>query len=241
MTTTVKLTLSNFEVYRLFTRNIKEGANFYEQLMNKISSLLKCCKERRVEAFLNVYQMNESINRTTTYFYDEIDKLEGVLEKKKYLSGKQITFKPTHFPEVRLDSGIACSLVELFEVYDRLISQLKLIRVAGCLAHDDDYFTNLRRYFKKINRLLSTLLLTPINKHHRVTLDDVLNQTEAYFAHVALYGAFDWTVLCKAINSNAVPRIEEKIRQPLLAYLNQQTEALTIDKPLAFIEEKGAA
>lgn len=241
MTTTVKLTLSNFEVYRLFTRDIKEGVNFYQQLMNKVASLLKCCKEHRVDAFLNLYQMNETIHQVITFFYDEIDKLEGVLEKKKYLAGKQVTFKPVYFPEARLDSGIACTLVELFEVYDRLISQLKLLRAAGCFAQDDDYFNNLRRYFKKVNQLLSTLLLTPMNKLHQITLADVLNNTDAYTAHVTLYGAFDWAVFYKAIHSNVVPRIEEKIRKPLLTYLITQIDALKIEQSILLADEKGAA
>lgn len=241
MTTTVKLTLSNYEVYRLFTREIKEGVNFYEQLMNKISSLLKYCKEGRVDAFLHLYQMNDAINNVITFCYDEIDKFEGVLEKKKYLSGKQFNFKPIHFPEVRFDSGIACTLVELFEVYDRLISQLKILRVAGCFTHDDDYFNNLRRYYKQVNRLLSELLLTSVNKLHLITLDDVLNQSEAYTAYNLLNGDLDFALLAKAISSHIAPRIEEQTRQSLLVYLNKQINESNSDHSLSLSDVKGAA
>lgn len=240
MTTTVTLKLSNVEVYRLFTRELKEGANFYEQVMNKLSGLLRCCKEKRVEAFLRVHQLSQEISRTTEYMYDELDKFEGILEKKKHLAGKKFTFNPAYFPEVRFDSGIACSLVELFEVYDHLISLLKLLRVAGCFSNDDDYFNNLRRYFKKINRLLSLLLLTSVNKLFPITFEDLLNQSKGYEDHVAIHGPLDSALLLKAIHSHVVPRLEEKIRLPLLTYLNhQRDEPQNSTAPLR--EEQGAA
>ena len=102
MTTFVTLTLSNNEINRLFTRELKNGVNFYQKLMSKVASLIKCCQEQRVYALLSLYQMNEAVNTTTQKFYDDIDKFEGLLEKKKHLAGKKITYQPVHFPEVRV-------------------------------------------------------------------------------------------------------------------------------------------
>lgn len=241
MTTTVTLNLCNIEVYRLFTRELSEGKLFYEQLMNKISGLLKCCQERRVEAFLQVYQLQCEVSRTTEYIYDEIDKFEGVIDKKKHLAGKHFTFKPLHFPEARFDSGIACSLVELFEVYDRLISVLKVLRVSGCFSHDDDYFANLRRYFKTINRLLSGLLLTSVSKLSPLVFDEVLTNAPTYQDYVASQGPIDCALLLKAFHSQALPRIEDKIRQPLLTYLNQQCHEQLSPTSIPEYEAKGVA
>lgn len=241
MTTYVTLTLSNNEVNRLFNRELKNGVNFYQQLMNKITSLIKSCKEQRVFALLSLYQMNESVNATIQKFYDDIDKFEGVLEKKKYLAGKKITYNPVHFPKVCFDSALASSLVELFEVYDHLISLLKTLRTAGCFTHDDDYFNNLRRTFKEVNRLLSALLLHSVKKLPSITLDDTINHSEVYQLHISLHGEVDYSLLYKALTSNVAPRIEEKIRQPLLSHLNKklhQDDALFINQ---HSEERGVA
>ena len=84
MTTFVKLTLSNNEVNRLFTRELKNGVNFYQKLMGKVASLIKCCQEQRVYALLSLYQMNEAVNATIQKFYDEIDTFEEETNGNKY-------------------------------------------------------------------------------------------------------------------------------------------------------------
>jgi hypothetical protein len=224
MTTTVKLTLSNFEVNRLFTRELKAGVNFYQQLMSKVASLMRRCQEQHVYPLLRLYQMNERINRTLHNFYDEIDKFEGVLEKKKHLAGKKFNFKPVHFPEAHFDNALASNLVELFEVYDRLISQLKILRTAGCFTNDDDYFSNLRRYFKEVNRLLSDLLLSSVKDLPPITLEEAIKHTESYQSYAQLHGEMDFSLLYKALTSNLAPRLEEKIRQPLLSLLNKRLQ-----------------
>lgn len=241
MTTTVKLTLSNHEVNRLFTRELKNGVNFYQKLMSKVASLIKSCKEQRVYALLSLYQMNEDVNTLIQKFYDDIDKFEGVLEKKKHLAGKKITYQPVHFPEVCFDSALASSLVELFEVYDHFISLLKTLRAAGCFTNDDDYFNNLRRAFKEVNRLLSTLLLSSVKDLPSITLDEAIHQKESYQLHTQHHGEMDYSLLYKALTSNVAPRLEEKIRQPLLSCLNKRLEQECEPLSSHHSEERGAA
>ena len=237
MTTTVKLALANFEVYRLFTRELKEGVNFYQQLMNKVGSLIKRCQALHAYPLLRLYQMNEEITQTLQHFYDEIDKFEGVLEKKKHLAGKQFYYKPVHFLEAPFDNALASNLVELVEVYDKLISTLKTLRTAGCFSNDDDYFNNLRRYFKTVNRLLSQLLLSSMKDLPPITLDEVFKQAQSYKAHATLHGQLDWSQLYKALTSHVAPRLEEKTRRPLLALLNQRLQQNPL-QPLNRAQEK---
>lgn len=222
MSTTITLTLSNFEVYRLFLRELKNGNKFYQEVITKINSLMQYSQERRVFALLHLYQMHETIKNTVNHFYDEIDKFEGVLEKKKHLAGKKLSFKAQHFPEIPFDNAIACVFVELFTVYDQLISQLKTLRIAGCFSNDNDYFNNLRRFFKSVNTLLSQCLLIPLKTIPSITLEEAIDGAESYKMHTALHGEIDYTLLYKALTSHIAPRIEEKIRQPLLVRLNQR-------------------
>lgn len=225
MSTTITLTLVNFEVYRVFLRTLKTGDNFYQEIILKINSLMQYSQEQRVFALLHLYQMHEAIKNTINDFYDEIDKFEGVLEKKKHLAGKKISFKAQHFPEIPFDNAIACVLVELFTVYDQLISQLKTLRIAGCFSNDNDYFNNLRRFFKSVNTLLSQCLLIPLKTIPLITLEEAIDGEESYKMHTALHGEIDYTLLYKALTSHIAPRIEEKIRQPLLVRLNQRLVA----------------
>lgn len=241
MTTTIKLTLRNHEVNRLFTRELKNGVNFYEKLMGKVARLTKCCQEQRVYAVLSLHQMNESIHAIIQKFYDDIDKFEGILEKKKHLAGKKITCQPVHFPEVRFDSALAASLVELFEVYDRLISLLKTLRTAGCFNNDDDYFNNLRRYFKAVNRLLSALLLSAVKELPSMTFEEMINQDESCPHPATQHGAMDYGLLVKALTSNVAPRLEEKRRQPLLSFLNRRLQADSKPASNQPSEERGSA
>jgi hypothetical protein len=222
MSTTITLTLANFEVHRVFLRELKTGSNFYQEVLSKANSLMKISQEGRVFALLHLYHMHEAIKTTVNHFYDEIDKFEGVLEKKKHLAGKKLAFKPKHFPEIPFDNAIASVFVELFTVYDQLISQLKTLRTAGCFTNDNDYFNNLRRFFKSVNTLLSQCLLIPLKAMPSITIDEAIDRAEVYQTHAKVHGEMDYMLLQKALTSHIAPRLEEKIRQPLLVRLNQR-------------------
>ena len=221
MTTTITLTLTNQEVNRLFTREIKDGVNVYEKLMNKVEYLIKLCQRRRAYAFISLYQMNESIESLTQQFDEDIDRYEEILQKKKHLVGKKITYYPRHFPEVVFDNTLSGSLIKLFEIYDHLISLIKTLRAVGCFAHDDEYFNTLRHYFKEVNRLLSSLLFHSIKKQPSIRLDEAVDFEESYTPN----GTIDYTLLYKALTSNVAPRIQEKTRKPLISLLKRRLQA----------------
>lgn len=227
MTTTITLTLTNQEVSRLFTRELKNGVNFYQKLMSKVTQLIKLCKKKRAYAFISLYQMNESIHTLTQKFNDDIDRYEGILQEKKHFLGKKITYYPRHFPEVRFDNALAGSLIELFEVYDHLICLIKTLRAAGCFSDEDEYSNTLKYYFKEVNRLLSSLLFSPIKKLPSMRLDEAIDLNESY----EVDGAIDYALLYKALTSNVAPRLEEKTRRPLLSFLKKRLHS----KPLLLL------
>ncbi|MBA2711020.1 MAG: DUF1845 family protein [Tatlockia sp.] len=172
--------------------------------------------------------IQDAIHGQTTQFFDEIDKFEGLLEKKKHLKGMAFDYKARFEPTVAFDSSIAADLVELFAVYDRLISTLKILRFAGCFVQDNDYFSNLRRTFKAINRLLSQIQLAKINTLPAITVMDVIDNNESYQMIANLAGEIDYNSLYRAMTSNLAPRLEEKIRQPLLYRLKNKIKALQL-------------
>ena len=224
MTTTIKLTLANKEAHRLFTRRTKDGMLFFDAVIQKITYLLKRCQAEQAYSLLSLYKIQESIYIQTNEFCDELVKFEGLLEKKKYLNGKTITFVPKFYPECNLDSSIAADLVELVQVYDKLLSMLKLLRIAGSFANDEDYFSNLRRFFKDMNKLLSSIQLTPINGLPKLTFSEVIDESLTYQLTSSFVGKIDYQILYQAMTSNLAQRLEEKIRQPLLHRLKKRLQ-----------------
>ncbi|MBA2710114.1 MAG: DUF1845 family protein [Tatlockia sp.] len=230
MTTTIKLTLANAEVNRLFTRKLDNQLLFYEALMQKINALLRRCQLNQAYSLLALQGIQEAIHKLTTQCFDEIDKFEGLLEKKKHLKGMAFNHSTRFEPKVAFDSSLAADLVELFAVHDRLISTLKILRFAGCFSQDNDYFANLRRTFKSINRLLSQIQLIKINTLPAVTFEDVIDNKESYQLIANLAGEIDYIALYRAMTSNLAQRLEEKIRQPLLYRLKKKIKALQVSK-----------
>lgn len=222
MTTTIKLTLANKEANRLFTRKTAEGKLFYKGVIQKITMLLRRCEAQQAYSLLSLHQMQASIHKLTNQFSDELDKFEGLLEKKRHLNGKIISFGAKFYPVCNLDSSLASDLVELVEVYDKLLSTLKLLRVAGSFASDEDYFANLRRFFKEINKVLSGILLTPVNGLPKFTFEEVVDESLTYQLTANFMGKIDYQILYDALTSNLAPRLEEKIRQPLLHRLKKK-------------------
>ncbi len=224
MTTTVKLALANAEVNRLFTRKLANNTRFYDAMMQKISVLSTRAHEQQAYALLALHQIQSSIQSTVNQFDDALDQLEGVLEKKKQARGKAFTFEPQFHPTVSFSNRIAADLVTLYELYDKLISMLKLLRAAGCFANDDDYFNNVRRYFKAANQLLSQILLTPVKTLPTITFADVIDNADDYLNMASVQGDIDCGWLYRAMTSNLAPRLNEAVRQPLLSRLKQRLE-----------------
>jgi hypothetical protein len=217
MTTSLQLVLANPEVNRLFTRKLPDGSNFYQALLHKVSSLVRRCENKQAYALVTLKNVQEMILSLTSEFDDEIDKFEGLLEKKKHLKDKVFHFEKRFKQEVSFDNSVAAALVELFEIYDRLVSILKILRTARCFVNDDDYFNNLRRYFKSINRVLSHLLLIPLNHLKTLTFTDVMETPQE---------DLDYHALLEAMSSSLAPRLPEKIRNPILLRLKKHNEAM---------------
>ena len=224
MTTTVKLALANAEVNRLFTRKLPDGTRFYDAMMQKIAVLSTRAHEQQAYALLALHHIQLSIQSTINAFDDALDKYEGVLEKKKQVRGKAFTFEPRFHPTVSFSNRIAADLVTLYELCDKLISTLKLLRAAGCFTNDDDYFNQARRYFKAVNQLLSQIVLTQVKTLPTITYADVIDNADDYQKIVPLQGGIDCGWLYRAMTSNLAPRLHEAVRQPLLSRLKQRLE-----------------
>lgn len=226
MTTSMKLALANKEVNRIFTRKLTNDALFYTAVMHKVAMLIKRCQEQHAYALWALHQIEGAIHELTNRFYDEIDKLEGVLEKKKHLFGKAFQYTPCFHPEVDFNSSIAADLVEFFDVYDRLISTLKTLRSARGFANDNDYYHNLRRYFRDTNRLLSRIQLTKIQTLPIITFVDVVDNSQSYQDAAIHQGPVDPVLFYQVMTSSLAPRLEEPHRQSLLHRLKTRIQAL---------------
>ena len=92
-----------------------------------------------------------------------------------------------------------------------------------------------------MNRLLSTLLLSSVKELPSITLDEAIHQKESYQLHTTHHGEIDYSLLYKALTSNVAPRLEEKIRQPLLSLLNKRLQHDSEPLNSQHSEERGAA
>ena len=162
MSTLITLNLANAEVFHLFKRKTKKGAFFMTEVTQKITSLMRQVKALDVHALLALDYIQQQLIDFTQRCYDDIDKFDAMLEKKKHLQNKTIRYQSQFFPEIAFENQISNHLIELFERYDGVISRLKTLRNAGCFQNDNDYFANLRRHQRAVNQLLSELMLTPI-------------------------------------------------------------------------------
>lgn len=222
MNTSVTLAFANAEVNHIFTRKLPDNRIFYGQVIQKINALQKKVKEQQVYALLVLHQHAKSIKNLTQSFYDAMDKYEGLLEKKKHLKGKAFHFPEKFQQTLPFDSSLAADLVALFEIYDRLVSTLKVTRLAGCFMDDGDYWHHLRGFFRSVNQLLSNIQLTSLKSLPAVTFEEVINDTEIYRNAALAAGPVDLALLGELLTSRLSPGLEEKIRQALLQRLKKR-------------------
>lgn len=228
MTISIKINLVNAEVHHLFKRKTSQDKEFIKEILEKINLLLRHAKALEVHALLSLDNIEQKIAAYIDKCYDEIDKYDALLEKKKHLQNKEFIYKPEFFPTISFDNQLAGRLVELFEMQDSLISRLKTLRHAGCFQVDDDYFANLRRHFKAINCLLSSIIQCPSKTSPNLSVTDVIENTEHYQSYIKACGSIDLAKLYEVLTSSLAPRLEENLRKTVLNKLKQAMTHETI-------------
>lgn len=216
MNITMTLCIANAEVNRLFTRKMPDNTLFYDRVIQKINALYKRAREQQAYALITLNQFQVAILELTHELYDAIDNYEGLLERKKYLKGKTFSFPERFQQALNFDSSIAADLAALFEVFDRLISTMKIVRHAGCFMKDEDYWHHSRKSFRKINQLLSHIQLVSLKSLPTISCEDVIDNNEACLKAFEVAGSVDKALLHELVTSRLAPEFSEKIRNSLL-------------------------
>jgi hypothetical protein len=82
----------------------------------------------------------------------------ATLQQNPVLCDKALTFKTQFFPVVRLENPLAFMLVACIDQYDKLVTTIKLLHLAGCFENTQAYYANIKRIQKMVNRALSKIL-----------------------------------------------------------------------------------
>jgi len=168
MQANIELALKTREVFKLFERRIDGDRLFIEAILRKFNVVMKQSKQQMPEAMLAYTQIEQALNTLTQQFFDEVNRFELMLSKRKDFDNKKINFIPQFHTTITINSQLNIRLVEFIEIYDNLIATLKLLHIAGCFTSDNDYDTNLKRIQLLANRMLSTILLMPTLKSQTI-------------------------------------------------------------------------
>lgn len=92
---------------------------------------------------------------------EDVSQFEIVFTKKSSIPISKVDYVIKFKPRVIVTNPLSLKLIEFIKVYDKLISCLKLLRLAGCFELETVYWDNVRRYQKIVNSMLSDILLSP--------------------------------------------------------------------------------
>ena len=161
MKASIELALRTREVYQLFERRINGNRLFIETILHQFNIIKYHCRQQHPQAQLSYQQMRQTIIGLTQHFTDESERLEALLAKKRCFSDKKICFVIQFRPTIIVTNSLTISLVEFLLVYDKLMAILKLLHLTGCIESDEVYFSNIKRFQKIANQMLSSLLFLP--------------------------------------------------------------------------------
>ena len=165
MKANIELTLRTREVYQLFERKINGNQLFIPAILHKFNRVMQDYNQQESEAF-SIYKWIESkMQQLTQQFAAEITKFETILQKKKLLENKRIDFVVQFKTIIAITNPLTIQLVEIIEIYDKLMAILKLMNLAGCFETDEIYFQNVKRIQKIANQGFSEILLARLVSH----------------------------------------------------------------------------
>lgn len=178
MQVTMKLNIVNKETMHILNRRMPNKDNYFERLCVKIGLLIKDSLMHNAYALVSLYQLQDDILNLSAYFDDEIDKFEGQIEKKKNLELNKINFIAQYNYDFPCGNALTCTLYELMEGFDKLISTVKLLYLSSSMESRAAFYQLKERYQKKLNALLSKIIQIPSSKHHTTTIAELIDNLE---------------------------------------------------------------
>tara|TARA_Y100000588_G_C14167540_1_gene887641 strand:+ start:752 stop:1438 length:687 start_codon:yes stop_codon:yes gene_type:complete len=180
MQATMRLDIVNKETMNVLNRTLPNNDNYFERVCVKIGLLIKDSLLSNAFALVSLYQLHDEILNLSVYFDDEVDKFEGQIEKKNVLSPSKINFIAQYGYDMPCSNALSCALYELIDVFDKLISRLKLLHLSGLLESRAAFYQLKEGYQKKLNALLSKIIQTSSSKNHPFTVSELIEQPEKF-------------------------------------------------------------
>lgn len=157
MQLTIDLHLKTREVYQLFEIKISDKRFFMDAVLRKINRIDLLAPEIQL-------QIEQDLRSLITEFAQKSASLEKMLNKN--IKVKSVNIIPQFYSKLTVTNKQGLLLVEFIEIYDKLISLIKLLHLAACFDSDEAYYANLRRVKKDCNRMLSQILITAKTEKH---------------------------------------------------------------------------
>jgi len=158
MKVTITLELKTREVNQLFQRKINGDRLFIDAILHKFNRITGLCRKQALGAHETYQLIEKNLLNLTQQFSDEVNRFKEILEKKTGLNNKKITITPTFYPKIAIEIPLAMRLIEFIEIYDNLTATLKLLHLAGCFETEQNYYANITRIQKVVNRSLSKII-----------------------------------------------------------------------------------
>ena len=159
MKASIELPLFTREVYKLFERKIDGDRLFIGAILHKFNHMMRRSRQEATSENNSFKKMERDILRLTEQFSNEINRIEGLLQKKKDFNDRKIHFIAQFHQSITVNNPLCMYLIEFIAVYDKLLATIKLLQLARCFVSEQDYFSYIKRNQREANQLLSKLLL----------------------------------------------------------------------------------
>ena len=158
MQLTIDLHLKTRDVYRLFELKIDDKRYFMDSVLRKINRIELITPEVYLQIAQDLRALITEFSKKSAFF-------EKMLDKNKNIKTKEVNIIPQFYSKFTVTNKLGLLLIEFIEIYDNLISLIKLLHLAACFDSDEAYYANLRNVKKMGNRILSKFLL--LSRQHK--------------------------------------------------------------------------
>jgi len=111
-----------------------------------------------------------------------------------------------------------------------------LAKLVGAFHHQNAYFHRLRELMKRLHRDMFSIAMMPLNKLPKITMQQYLDNDEAYQKIALEYGNIDPHQLFNALQSSVTPALNPQELNLMNARLKQRVNEL--EKHQATVEQE---
>jgi hypothetical protein len=207
----------------ILDKSLGSKRGLFKDAVRKIAMMYKQAADKQAYPYTYLIAIKVDINKTIDHLKKSIHKTEKVIKRQSNFSSKAV-FPTKYKVQLSFSNPIIFGLIEMLQYFDRFICLISYAKNLNAFNHQNSYYNFKNKHKRKIFRLLSQIVRTPLRNLPPVTIENYLNDHPSYLNAISQFGEIKPQALYNALCSSVTPPLSAKELNRIEARLRERVK-----------------